>query len=90
MTSTEPTSTSTQENIPLAEHVVQTGVDRYEKLGKLGEGTYGIVYNARDKVTQEFVALKKVRMEAWEEGVPATTIREISVLKEIPHENIVE
>lgn len=44
----------------------------------------------RSRTTNKIVALKKVRMEAWDEGVPATAIREISVLKEIPHENIVQ
>lgn len=57
---------------------------------QLGEGTYGVVYKARDKESGQVVALKKVRMDAWDEGVPATAIREISVLKEIPHDNIVQ
>lgn len=48
---------------------------------QLGEGTYGVVFRAQDKVTGELVALKKVRMEAWDEGVPATAMREISILK---------
>lgn len=32
-----------------------TNVDRYEKMDKLGEGTYGVVYKARDKVTGEVI-----------------------------------
>ena len=63
--------------------------ERYRKTGRLGEGTYGVVYSARDLRTDERVALKKIHMDAWEEGVPPTAMREISVLKEIPHENIV-
>ena len=40
------------------------GIDvRYEKLEKLGEGTYGKVYKAKDKETGTFVALKKTRLE---------------------------
>lgn len=65
------------------------GMDRYTKLEKIGEGTYGVVYKAQDKVTKEIVALKKIRLEAEDEGVPSTAIREISLLKELPHHNIV-
>ena len=60
-----------------------------QKIEKLGEGTYGVVYKARDLLYNTDVALKKVRMDAWEEGVPATALREISVLKEVRHANIV-
>lgn len=37
--------------------------DRYERLTKLGEGTYGVVYKGRDRKTNEFVALKKIKLE---------------------------
>lgn len=37
--------------------------NRYEKIGKLGEGTYGKVYKARDVKTNEIVALKKCRLQ---------------------------
>lgn len=47
----------------------------YEKLGRIGEGTYGVVYRARDKKTNEIVALKKVRMDREKDGVPITTLR---------------
>lgn len=67
-----------------------TPIDRYQKIEKIGEGTYGVVYKARDTVTNEIVALKKIRLEGEDEGVPPTAIREISVLKEISHENIVK
>ena len=65
-------------------------IDRYQKIEKIGEGTYGVVYKARDVVDNEIVALKKIRLEGEDEGVPPTAIREISVLKEITHENIVK
>mmetsp|Transcript_22198 Transcript_22198/g.44483 ORF Transcript_22198/g.44483 Transcript_22198/m.44483 type:complete len:299 (+) Transcript_22198:87-983(+) len=64
-------------------------MERYQKLEKVGEGTYGIVYKARDRVTGEIVALKKIRLEAEDEGIPSTAIREISLLKELQHPNIV-
>lgn len=63
---------------------------KYNVNGKLGEGTYGVVYKAQDKITQEIVALKKIRLDAEDEGVPSTAIREISLLKELSHPNIVK
>ena len=65
-------------------------LDKYEKQLKVGEGTYGVVYKARDRLTNKLVALKKIRLEHEDEGVPSTAIREISVLKELQHPNIVE
>jgi len=65
-------------------------MDNFQKIEKIGEGTYGIVYKARDKVTQQFVALKKIRLETESEGVPSTAIREISLLKELEHPAIVQ
>jgi len=64
-------------------------VDKYQKLEKIGEGTYGIVYKAKDKKTGELLALKKIRLEAEDEGIPSTAIREISLLKQLQHPNIV-
>ena len=64
--------------------------ERYEKLEKIGEGTYGVVYKAKDTVTRDLVALKKIRLENEEEGMPSTAMREISILKELQHPNIVE
>ncbi|KAG1758336.1 kinase-like domain-containing protein [Suillus occidentalis] len=51
--------------------------------------TYGVVYKARDVTTNQIVALKKIRLEAEDEGVPSTAIREISLLKELKDDNIV-
>lgn len=54
-------------------------------------GTYGVVYKARDVRTNTLVALKKIRLEAEDEGVPSTSIREISLLKELSKDdNIVK
>jgi len=64
-------------------------MERYQKLEKIGEGTYGVVYKAKDRVTGEMIALKKIRLEAEDEGIPSTAIREISLLKELQHSNIV-
>lgn len=64
-------------------------MEKYEKLEKIGEGTYGTVYKARLHATGEIVALKKIKLENEDEGVPSTAIREISLLKELNHANIV-
>ena len=60
-------------------------VDKYEKLEKVGEGTYGKVYKAQDKATGQLVALKKTRLEMDEEGIPPTALREISLLNLLSH-----
>lgn len=46
-------------------------------------------YRSRNKETGEIVALKKIRLEAEDEGVPSTAIREISLLKEMKDDNVV-
>lgn len=64
-------------------------MERYQKLEKIGEGTYGVVYKAKDRVSETIIALKRIRLEAEDEGIPSTAIREISLLKELRHPNIV-
>ncbi|XP_071954349.1 cyclin-dependent kinase 1-like [Antedon mediterranea] len=64
-------------------------MDQYLKIEKIGEGTYGVVYKGKHKESGMIVALKKIRLESEEEGVPSTAIREISLLKELDHPNIV-
>ncbi|XP_058384555.1 cyclin-dependent kinase 10 isoform X8 [Diceros bicornis minor] len=65
-------------------------VKEFEKLNRIGEGTYGIVYRARDTQTDEIVALKKVRMDKEKDGVPISSLREITLLLRLRHPNIVE
>jgi len=48
-----------------------------------------VVYKAKHKSTHELVALKKIRLENEDEGVPSTAIREITILKELVHPNVV-
>ncbi|XP_026222923.1 cyclin-dependent kinase 16 isoform X3 [Anabas testudineus] len=63
-------------------------LETYVKLDKLGEGTYATVYKGRSKLTENLVALKEIRLE-HEEGAPCTAIREVSLLKDLKHANIV-
>lgn len=63
----------------------------YTVKEKIGEGTYGVVYKAEDNLhNNRLVALKKIRLESEEEGIPSTAIREVSILRELKHENIVQ
>ena len=57
-------------------------------IEKLGEGTYATVYKGKNRSTGETVALKEIHLDS-EEGTPSTAIREISLMKELKHENIV-
>lgn len=66
-------------------------MDNYERIESIGEGTYGVVFKARERDTKKIVALKKIKLENEDEGVPSTAMREISILKELqPHPNIVK
>ena len=57
---------------------------------KEGEGTYGVVYKARDKKTGALVALKKIKHACTEEGIPSTSLREIATLKHLQHPCVVK
>lgn len=61
----------------------------FKGMKQLGEGAYGVVYKGVNEKTGEIIALKKIKLETQSEGVPSTTIREISVLREIEHPNVV-
>jgi cyclin-dependent kinase 7 len=67
-----------------------TGVSRYIKGVTLGEGTYGVVFKAIDRVTNRTVAVKKIRLGKYKEGVNVTALREIKLLKELHDPNIIE
>nr|CAG4650242.1 EOG090X081V [Sida crystallina] len=64
-------------------------MQKYEKLEKIGEGTYGTVFKAKNRENHEIVALKRVRLDDDDEGVPSSALREICLLKELKHRNIV-
>jgi len=68
---------------------------RYKRIepgssnGNVGSGTYGEVFKARDRETEEVVALKRIRLEREDNGVPCTALREVSLLKALKHPNII-
>uniref|UniRef100_A0A7I4NMD8 cyclin-dependent kinase n=1 Tax=Brugia malayi TaxID=6279 RepID=A0A7I4NMD8_BRUMA len=63
--------------------------NEYGQLEKISEGAYGIVYKAIDLQSQETVAIKMIHFENEEDGIPVTSLREISLLRELKHPNIV-
>ena len=71
------------------EIIITATMQKYEKLEKIGEGTYGTVFKAKNRETGEIVALKRVRLDDDDEGVPSSALREICLLKELKHKNIV-
>lgn len=69
---------------------VERRLANFLKIRKIGEGTYGEVYEAIDTTNNNKVALKKLRIENKDEGIPITALREMCILKHLKHENIVE
>ena len=65
-------------------------MDNYKVLSALGSGTWGVVHEAEQKGTNRRVAIKKIKSERPEEGVNFTAIREIKLLREFNHPNIIE
>jgi cyclin-dependent kinase 12/13 len=64
-------------------------VDVFEKKRQVGEGTYGSVFVARDRLSNEIVALKRINTEQEENGFPITALREVKILKVLHHVNVV-
>ncbi|GFH13256.1 protein kinase domain-containing protein, partial [Haematococcus lacustris] len=64
--------------------------EKYEVLSKAGEGTYGVVYKAVSRADpSHLVAIKEMRHDEQEEGVPSSALREISLLLDLDHTNVV-
>lgn len=64
-------------------------IDAFKINYQIGEGAYGKVYKATDSSCGEVVALKMVRKDNEREGFPITAVREIKILKQLCHENII-
>lgn len=70
-------------------------LDEFEKLDKIGQGSYGVVYKVRKKSgDRDIVALKRVKLNltlnGMDEGIPSSSLREIAALKSLKHANILE
>lgn len=64
--------------------------NRYQRYKLVGAGTFGRVYKAKDTVEDRTVALKEVRLDADEQGIPSTALREIALLRELEHPNVIK
>ena len=63
--------------------------NRFTNLEPLGHGSYGYVYRALDSQTSEYIALKKIQINLEAVGIPPSVLREVSILQELRHPNIV-
>lgn len=64
-------------------------MDKYDKLGKIGEGSYGVVFKCRNKETGAIVAIKKFMESDDEPLIKKIALREIRMLKNLKHPNLV-
>ena len=69
---------------------VEKRLNEFRKVRKIGEGTYGEVYEAIDTINNRKVAMKKMRIENKDEGIPITALREMCILKHLRHNNVVQ
>ena len=65
-------------------------MNKYEVLGIVGEGAYGVVLKCRHKETQEIVAIKKFKESDTDEVIRKTSLREVKILKMTKHLNVVQ
>ncbi|KAJ0096927.1 hypothetical protein Patl1_27653 [Pistacia atlantica] len=80
------------DNIPpdVLASLVPKSADSYDKLAKIGQGTYSNVYKARDRDTGKIVALKKVRFDTSEPESVKFMAREIRILQKLDHPNVIK
>lgn len=67
-----------------------SSLSAYHIVQKLGQGTFGVVQKAEQKKTKKVVALKQLINHSAKEGFPITAMREITILKKLHHENVIE
>ena len=64
-------------------------IERYEKLNHIEEGSYGVVFRARESGTGDIVAVKRLKMDKERDGFPITSLREITTLMAARHPHVV-
>ncbi|EJD04187.1 Pkinase-domain-containing protein [Fomitiporia mediterranea MF3/22] len=87
------TAPSHSRSVPPRTHhpplIPSRSVYSYERLNQIEEGSYGVVFRARDKQTGDIVALKKLKLDEEKYGFPITALREINALIACKHDNVV-
>ncbi|KAK4519378.1 uncharacterized protein ATC70_009613 [Mucor velutinosus] len=73
-----------------AEEVNINTENKYVKDAKVGEGTYAVVYSGTSVQTGRKVAIKKIKMGQFKDGLDLTAIREVKYLQELRHPNVIE
>ena len=87
----DTTSTPLSPALPARRRLNKTNLTQpWQRPQELGSGSYAVVYKAKNRETDEIIALKKLRFGFDDQGLPSSTLREISLLKELKHDNIVE
>ncbi|CAI5437662.1 unnamed protein product [Caenorhabditis angaria] len=87
---TQKTIRDIQQYLETYEYPFIKDISCYEKLNKIGQGTFGEVFKAMCKRTKKMVALKKILMENEKEGFPITALREVKMLQQLKHPNITD
>jgi cyclin-dependent kinase 12/13 len=79
------------DNVPreALQGIVPRSADAYDKIEKVGQGTYSNVYKARERGTGRVVALKKVRFDTSESESVRFMAREIRILQRLDHPNVI-
>lgn len=63
---------------------------KWEKKDKIGSGSYGDVYRGVNKLNSELIAIKKIKTPVSEDGVSVETLREVVILQNMEHPNVVK
>lgn len=64
-------------------------MEKYEKIGKIGEGSYGVVFKCRNRDTGQIVAIKRFLESEDDPVIKKIALREIRMLKQLKHPNLV-
>ncbi|CAO3633386.1 unnamed protein product [Cunninghamella echinulata] len=71
------------ENVEIAEKSNLLTEKKYRKDAKIGEGTYAVVYRGTQTSTGRKIAIKKIKMGQFKDGLNLTAIREVKYLQEL-------